>query len=576
MSTFRFDDDYDAYYQRPASRSSLSDRLDAVAKEFEREREQETAELRAEVSRLESENEYVRLKSRQELRKFENLLQDAASNALESKQDIMEIQHELVLSKATIGHLSRELVAMRFSLAATELERKKQRRKAKALAPRDVNLPQKDPDPAPIADGFKLATERAAADILLKSKKIVDEISVEPRVEGEAAVEQAEQAEPAAEETQAPDHKESAEVDPEEGSSETHSRSSGSWQEVEGSEEPVESASADEDCSPMSPESQSADERTVCVDGIDLYSRQGLLDASAAGDLHTVQQIFVPACDFADFLPDIMGAALSVAAVGGHEEVVDTLIRQGADAAWVDSNLNTCVHTAASSSAASAPAITRLLLSQNAGLDACNSLGKSPLHVACSCGNADVVQVLLLHGADLMLKDADDCTAADLAEEKGHERVLEALGDATSVFWNQATFANLCYKQNRMEEAIDGYQGALDRADECEPKPTNDNLATIHLNCARAHAKIGQLAQSCGMCTLSLELQPRYVSGLVQRAVVLLDLCAYVDAVSDFELAVAVGGDLNDEYQERYEEALRLKSASHFYWLGAAHSACRV
>jgi len=51
-----------------------------------------------------------------------------------------------------------------------------------------------------------------------------------------------------------------------------------------------------------------SDDRFVCVDGIDLFSRQGLLDAAARGDTENVQQIFVPACDFADFLPDILGA----------------------------------------------------------------------------------------------------------------------------------------------------------------------------------------------------------------------------------------------------------------------------
>lgn len=46
-----------------------------VAKEFERERQRETADLRAEIERLEAENEFVRLKGRQEARKYGTRIQ---------------------------------------------------------------------------------------------------------------------------------------------------------------------------------------------------------------------------------------------------------------------------------------------------------------------------------------------------------------------------------------------------------------------------------------------------------------------------------------------------------------------
>ena len=71
-----------------------------------------------------------------------------------------------------------------------------------------------------------------------------------------------------------------------------------------------------------------------------------------------------------------------------------------------------------------------------------------------------------------------------------------------------------------MEEAINAYNNALDYSAECSPKPTVENLSTIHLNCARAYAKQSELVRSLEMCTQALELQPKYVSGLVQRAVV--------------------------------------------------------
>ena len=77
------------------------------------------------------------------------------------------------------------------------------------------------------------------------------------------------------------------------------------------------------------------------------------------------------------------------------------------------------------------------------------------------------------------------------------------------------------YKESAMEDAIQAYHDALEKSPTCTPLPTTENLATIHLNCARAHAKLCQMVKSVEMCSQALELQPMYVSGLVQRAMVL-------------------------------------------------------
>eukprot|EP00658_Telonema_sp_P-2_P082250 TRINITY_DN864_c0_g1_i2.p1 TRINITY_DN864_c0_g1~~TRINITY_DN864_c0_g1_i2.p1 ORF type:complete len:145 (+),score=39.59 TRINITY_DN864_c0_g1_i2:168-602(+) len=52
-----------------------------------------------------------------------------------------------------------------------------------------------------------------------------------------------------------------------------------------------------------------------------------------------------------------------------------------------------------------------------------------------------------------------------------------------------------------------------------------------------------------------------------------MDLCGYKDACADFVVAIRLGGELGDEYLGRYEEAVKLEQASHFYWLGLPEEA---
>ena len=71
-------------------------------------------------------------------------------------------------------------------------------------------------------------------------------------------------------------------------------------------------------------------------------------------------------------------------------------------------------------------------------------MAKLPVHVAAACGNGEVVKVLMLHGTNILALDHKCRTALQLAEAENHEDAIAALTDPSALFWNRATFANLC------------------------------------------------------------------------------------------------------------------------------------
>jgi ankyrin repeat protein len=51
----------------------------------------------------------------------------------------------------------------------------------------------------------------------------------------------------------------------------------------------------------------------------------------------------------------------------------------------------------------------------------------TPLHVAAHFGNAEVVKLLLMHGADSSIRDSRSKTAIDIARDRGHSTVVQIL-----------------------------------------------------------------------------------------------------------------------------------------------------
>ncbi|KAJ7492713.1 ankyrin repeat-containing domain protein [Mycena latifolia] len=60
-------------------------------------------------------------------------------------------------------------------------------------------------------------------------------------------------------------------------------------------------------------------------------------------------------------------------------------------------------------------------------VNARDSFGYTPLHLAADRGHLSVVEFLLQKSADRTIKDEDDLTAVELAQAAGHERIVQLL-----------------------------------------------------------------------------------------------------------------------------------------------------
>lgn len=119
--------------------------------------------------------------------------------------------------------------------------------------------------------------------------------------------------------------------------------------------------------------------------------------------------------------------ALMIAALRGHLDIVQALIRRGAQVnrpGW------TPLHYAATGKSDQAVAITRLLLEHHAYIDAESPNRSTPLMMAARYGRAEVVRLLLEEGADPTLRNQLGLDAIDFARQVGRETIVELIAAA--------------------------------------------------------------------------------------------------------------------------------------------------
>jgi len=97
---------------------------------------------------------------------------------------------------------------------------------------------------------------------------------------------------------------------------------------------------------------------------------------------------------------------------------VEQLIQAGIDPSTpTKSNGCSAIHTAAVLESPSGPEIVTRMLYYGADPNIKTPTGLSPLHIAAMWGRFETINVLLDNGADVAVKDEDDMSALDYAEE---------------------------------------------------------------------------------------------------------------------------------------------------------------
>ncbi len=119
---------------------------------------------------------------------------------------------------------------------------------------------------------------------------------------------------------------------------------------------------------------------------------------------------------------------LFYAAVGGHAEIVDLLLRHGANP---NTGLNTGLNDEATPLLRAAgndyPAVVKLLLDYGANPNATDFYGETALMEAAGGGDLHSVQALCQHGADRSLRDKNGWTALDWARRNKNQAIVAYL-----------------------------------------------------------------------------------------------------------------------------------------------------
>ncbi|CAM3726516.1 Ankyrin [Deinococcus saxicola] len=113
---------------------------------------------------------------------------------------------------------------------------------------------------------------------------------------------------------------------------------------------------------------------------------------------------------------------LGLASFFGQEEVAALLLTRGADANTVSQNAMR-VQPLHSAMGGNHTHLARKLLEAGADVNAVQNGGFTPLMGAAQNGNAELVRLLLLHGAVPGTVNEDGLSAADLAQEESHGEV---------------------------------------------------------------------------------------------------------------------------------------------------------
>jgi len=168
--------------------------------------------------------------------------------------------------------------------------------------------------------------------------------------------------------------------------------------------------------------------KTKCAELLKKRGEQSLHEAALAGDAERVAALATAAPWSVDTLSPDGWTALHLAAFLGQGGSLIALLDHGADARIFgkafESNLP--IHAAAAGRRIDKASFAKLVAATG-DPDVLQKAGYTALMIAAANGFTDAVDVLLAAGANKMIKTPDGKTAADFAQERGHEGLAKRL-----------------------------------------------------------------------------------------------------------------------------------------------------
>eukprot|EP00053_Salpingoeca_punica_P017500 m.168721 g.168721 ORF g.168721 m.168721 type:complete len:676 (-) comp17223_c0_seq1:386-2413(-) len=185
---------------------------------------------------------------------------------------------------------------------------------------------------------------------------------------------------------------------------------------------------------------------------------------------------------------------LILAALGGHVEAVECLIVYGANLNAKDSNGNTALHMAAWQERKRSNEVIEILLRNGADTNAVNTKLCTPLHNACQNGQTYIVMLLLDLNADCSMVNEEGDTPLTLAVRFDRREVVALLVSHDAELIKETRAVREAAKSGRKEIL----QTLLDIGIDCNvPDPTTGDTA-IHEACRYFRVDTAELLLSYG------------------------------------------------------------------------------